>query len=102
MKPYRPSNGTEMQIFQCNWCEKCEWWPLAPADPNQCGIFAMAIVHEVEDPEYPKEWVVESEDNPFFGVCTAFVERDTDEAAALHWAKKVEGLESEGQMRLEL
>lgn len=49
---YRPSNGTEGEGFISAWCCKCE------RDINDdCPIVAATFCYDVDDPEYPKEWV---------------------------------------------
>jgi hypothetical protein len=65
-KPYRPSNGSEGMIFEGRWCDRC-----AKDDPEEgCGIMLRAMLHEIHEPEYPREWVQGSKgENPH---CTAF------------------------------
>ena len=63
MKKYRPSNGTEGQVFYDYWCARCQ------KDINEdCPIFAASMAYDIDDERYPKEWV-EVEDGP---KCTAF------------------------------
>jgi len=64
LKPYRPSNGTEGEGFIGIWCAAC-----ARDVGHNCSILARTLMHDVDDPEYPKEWV---EDN-IGPRCTAFV-----------------------------
>ena len=64
-KPYRPSNGTEGDIFMAAWCADCAFNDV---DEDPCGIQLFALAHSVGDPEYPAEWVY-VDDRP---TCTAF------------------------------
>lgn len=66
-KPYRPSNGTEGDIFHAHWCARCT--KAKPGDP--CMIAGSAFFHDIGDPEYPKEWVTD-EKGPR---CTAFTDK---------------------------
>lgn len=76
-KPYRPSNGTEGEMFCSEWCDRCTRDEAARRDmawieagcPVRAGTFAFAI----DDPDYPKEWVYGPDGQP---VCTAFKESD--------------------------
>jgi len=58
--PYRPSNGTEGMIFQSAWCDNCHF----DGDAEQgkgCMLLAKTMVYDIDDPEYPKEWVQNEE-----------------------------------------
>lgn len=69
-RPYRPSNGTEGEIFMEQFCHRCAKYPDDPNDPNQCDILARSFFHQVGEPEYPKEWIEDGNlENPR---CTAF------------------------------
>lgn len=74
-KPYRPSNGTEGEIFQSQFCERCE---KDRYESRPCLILGRIMALNINEPGYPKEWVrdvgVEWPGNPR---CTAFVERGT-------------------------
>lgn len=50
MKPYRPSNGSEGCIFESQWCMCC----LAN---NICRTPLNAMIYEIGDPQYPKQWI---------------------------------------------
>ena len=60
-RPYRPSNGTEGEMFMAQHCDRCV---LA----NGCQILPRTMLYDVEDAQYPREWV-EQEKGP---ICTAF------------------------------
>lgn len=78
-KPYRPSNGTEGEIFHAAACARCTKWERAtdPDDwPEGCMIELRALNHDIDDPEYPKEWIIGPDGQP---TCTAFDERQASE-----------------------
>jgi hypothetical protein len=61
---YRPSNGTEGDIFMEAWCSRCQ------RDANgDCPILAATMALDVDDEAYPSEWIVVDNDP----MCTAFV-----------------------------
>ncbi len=64
---YRPANGSEGMAFMDAWCCNCA------RDANgDCQILAATFVFDVDDPNYPKEWVEDAVRGPH---CTAFVEQ---------------------------
>lgn len=64
---YRPSNGTEGECFQGQWCERCT---KDDADNEvYCDILTRTAAFGIEDPEYPKEWTYGDDGQP---ICTAF------------------------------
>jgi len=69
-KPYRPSNGTEGDIFEYNFCDRCKKQTDQYGEPD-CRIAFNAFWHEKSHPEYPTEWIVDDDglSNPR---CTAF------------------------------
>jgi len=75
---YRPSNGTEGEIFMGAWCCKCardkamlEGEPFDECDDDElCPIIANTFAFNVDDPEYPKEWTYGADGQP---CCTAYV-----------------------------
>jgi hypothetical protein len=72
-KPYRPSNGTEGEIFMCGWCDRCERDRAYRNDEgDSCPIVAAAFAYSIGEPGYPKEWVYAADGGG--PVCTAFVE----------------------------
>jgi hypothetical protein len=75
---YRPSNGTEGDLFFASWCAECERDKVlcnqidfddAP-DGDLCPIIGLSFLHNVEDAEYPQEWQYGKDGQP---CCTAFV-----------------------------
>lgn len=68
-EPYRPSNGTEGEIFMSAFCYRCR------RDANSdCEIVGMTMCYDEDDPRYPKEWVRNVDDDAWPGTarCTAF------------------------------
>lgn len=57
-KLYRPSNGTEGDIFMALFCDRCVHDNF---DENTlkggCEILARTLFFGVNDPEYPEEWI---------------------------------------------
>ena len=65
-EPYRPSNGTEGDIFYSAWCAKC----TRDSGPDDaCDILVNIYALPIDDPAYPVEW---REDGPSGPRCTAF------------------------------
>lgn len=58
---YRPSNGTEGEMFMQRWCGRC-------AAFDDCPIWIDTMTYDTDDPEYPAEWIYQGK-NP---VCTAY------------------------------
>ena len=68
-KKFRPSNGTEGEIFIDSWCGECA------RDKNQgCPIVAATFAFDVDEPEYPQEWQYGEDGQP---KCTAFEPANT-------------------------
>ena len=74
-KPYRPSNGTEGDEFQSRWCEDC-----TKDTDSDCEILLRAMIHDRDEPEYPKEWRIGATGQP---ECTAFQEIGSDIVPAI-------------------
>lgn len=75
-RPYRPSNGTEGEIFYGRWCAWCErdreYRDGGQGDP--CPILTATYALSVNDPDYPREW---REDGPRGPRCTAYCSADS-------------------------
>lgn len=65
-KPYRPSNGTEGMIFEESFCDRCV---KDDDEDNLCAIHTNALLFDIGDDDYPKEWVFDKDGRP---TCTAF------------------------------
>jgi len=64
-KKWRPSNGTEGDLFQQSYCEGCT------KDVNgDCPIIAATMAFDVDDASYPSEWRYGEDGQP---MCSAFV-----------------------------
>ena len=72
--PYRPSNGTEGDMFMSKFCDKCAKCNMHDDDKDPCKILGASMMYNISDPEYPKEWI-EDENGP---KCTAFIPEGQD------------------------
>lgn len=72
-QPYRPSNGTEGEIFHNAACARCAKWvedeDTDPHGRNSCTIEIYAWAFGIDEPKYPKEWVYGPDGQP---TCLAF------------------------------
>jgi len=62
-KPYRPSNGTEGEFFMARFCYRCTWETDFRRDPGSndgCSILAYTFAYDIDDPNYPEEWIEEA------------------------------------------
>ena len=66
-QPYRPSNGSEGEMFMAAFCDRCK---LNADELDGCNILSDSFCYDVGDPEYPKEWTHDGRGRP---TCTAFV-----------------------------
>ncbi|MEW7009514.1 hypothetical protein [Lentilitoribacter sp. EG35] len=72
---YRPSNGTEGDIFMSYWCENCLLFNFEEPD-KACDINLRAMAHSIGENAYPAEWQYNNGGEP---VCTAFAEDEPHE-----------------------
>lgn len=63
---YRPSNGSEGEYFMGRFCYRCS---KAGDDELGCDIVMNTMCFSVDDEEYPREWIYDTEGKP---TCTAF------------------------------
>lgn len=71
---YRPSNGSEGQMFMKRWCEKCKRdQAYQEGTGDSCAIIANAMAYDVDSPYYPSEWRYDNEGQP---MCSAFEEKE--------------------------
>lgn len=96
---YIPSNGSECEWFMDRFCDRCAKCPEDPDADGQCDILCRALIHDVDEPEYPPEWCYDENEWP---ACTAFALRDGEEHHAEVLREKQAALEANGQMRMEL
>jgi hypothetical protein len=74
-QPYRPSNGTEGEMFQEHYCAKCIHDDYERG--KICHILARTMPYNIGDPEYPTEWIIDDDAEPIdLGYCTAFELRE--------------------------
>lgn len=67
-KKYRPSNGTEGEIFMNNYCDHCiheKWSHTQCHGDKQCDILSTAFITG----EYVPEWIYNENGKP---TCTAY------------------------------
>lgn len=68
-RKYRPSNGSEGMDFTARFCDRCRRdQAFQDGTGDSCPIVAATVICDVDDPDYPKEWI-EDEQGPR---CTAF------------------------------
>lgn len=66
---YRPSNGSEGDMFMDRWCSDCK------RDHLTCEIIAAANCFDTADDNYPPEWTYREDGQP---CCTAHEESQPD------------------------
>jgi hypothetical protein len=75
-RKYQPSNGTEGMIFCENFCNQCihgKYEHTADLNDKPCDILTATYFMDIDDKEYPKEWIYDENNKPS---CTAFVKFD--------------------------
>jgi hypothetical protein len=79
-KPYRPSNGSEGADFEARFCDRCKReakYRRTGDGADGCKIATAVFIYEIDDPKYPKEWVVNLHDPVGMTArCTAFRHED--------------------------
>lgn len=71
---WRPSNGTEGEMFMARQCAGC----IHDTDHEEdggCGIQLDTFMFSVDDPEYPSEWQIGTDGQP---KCTAFQVKEVE------------------------
>lgn len=76
---YRPSNGTEGQLFMDAFCRRCQrdgamrsGDPVEDCDDEQrCDILGLTMIYQADEPEYPSAWQYGKDGQP---CCTSFIE----------------------------
>ena len=67
---YRPSNGTEGEIFMQEFCDSCIHGD--PGNEKICTIVDRTLWHDIDDKEYPIEWRYGEDGQP---TCTKFKQK---------------------------
>lgn len=67
--PYRPSNGTEGDIFYCHWCARCKVDQPSEGIEGMCDILTDVYAYGINDDGYPVQW---RQDGPSGPRCTEF------------------------------
>lgn len=75
-KPYRPSNGTEGEMFCEQFCYLCRYDQY---EDDPCDILTRSLICSVGDADYPEEWLYDRNGRP---TCTAFHDVMSAEPAA--------------------
>ena len=65
--PYRPSNGTEGELFRAYFCSQCKHRDDDVA--GGCEIALRAYAYDIDDPSYPAQWIHGPDGQP---MCTEF------------------------------
>mgnify|MGYP006370446389 CR=1 FL=1 len=75
VKLYRPSNGTEGEMFISHWCGTCEHERERRENPDAdgCEIVTWTMALPITDGQYPHEWQY----GPNGPRCTAYCEDGT-------------------------
>lgn len=68
-KKYQPSNGTAGEWFTDKYCMHCLHCDPNPEGAKQCDILLRSLSYDINDPEYPSEWVYNTENKP---ICTNY------------------------------
>ena len=71
-KPYRPSNGSEGEMFSDRYCDDCKrdaGFQETQDEALGCPIIAASMAFDVGDEGYPKEWIYGDDGQP---TCTVF------------------------------
>lgn len=76
-QPYRPSNGTEGEMFQKQHCHRCRH---DQDEDEPCEILTYSMACDLGDADYPVEWVYDRNGRP---TCTAFHDVLSEEPAAV-------------------
>lgn len=74
---YRPSNGTEGEIFMSQWCNRClRDRARREGDAfDGCDIVTRTMAFDIDHPSYPEEWVQDDDGSP---ACLSFTAEDDD------------------------
>lgn len=93
---YRPSNGTEGELFMEHYCYRCarDQAFLNGADGSKgCKILSRVMLYEIDDARYPREWIRRAGDTEWPGSarCLAFQPLDVrTKRAKKAWATRRE------------
>ena len=72
-QPYRPSNGTEGELFKAQFCDRCQLDNFNhDTGEGGCGILVRSMCFDIDHPKYPAEWLFGGDGKP---TCAAFEER---------------------------
>ncbi len=75
IRKYCPSNGSEGEGFIETYCMHCKFCDPDPNGETQCLVLYNSLSYDVDDEEYPVEWILDDKDQP---TCTKHVFFDWD------------------------
>ena len=67
MKPYMPSNGTEGDSFEAEYCKQCTKDSTVRGGDKECPILTKAILGE-----QPEQWVYYKDEDTEYPICLNF------------------------------
>ena len=73
--PYRPSNGTEGQMFADRFCDRCKHddaFQKGGDAEDGCPIIAKTMSYYADDVQYPPEWISDDDCGLVNPRCTAY------------------------------
>lgn len=90
-EPFRPSNATQADSFRADFCERCVH---ERHSITRCQIAMNAMVYQIGDDCYPKEWIAYDDGS---AECTAF-EAIQEGGNAMNWRPISEAPKDESQV----
>ena len=69
-KKWRPSNGTEGEIFIEEYCHNCICDD--PENELYCSIIAQSMAYDIDEEQYPSEWQIGKDGQP---TCTNYKQK---------------------------
>lgn len=73
---YKPSNGTEGEIFFSKFCYRCKNYVYdeeTGSDDCILNLILAAEINDIDDPDYPDQWTYDKDNKP---TCLEFVKED--------------------------
>ena len=67
-KRYKPSNGTEGDLFISEWCNLCAHYK--DDNDDYCEILGLTFSLNIHHIDYPKEWIYDENEQP---CCTNYL-----------------------------
>ncbi|MEE9532713.1 MAG: hypothetical protein V3W52_17175 [Syntrophobacteria bacterium] len=74
---YQPSNHSEGSAFEALFCGRCKKDAYFRKNlEDGCEVYRNMMLHKIDEPGYPKEWVMDDEGYPGNPRCTAFEQQE--------------------------